>query len=161
MDRDDLIRGQEAYRKVCEYLDNRGWKYERIDERLSIQTGSVGEDLPMPLRISIYPSSQRMMMISVFPFDAAEDKRVEMAVAIAAINNTLITGAFDYNIKNGLIAFKISTSYIGCELNEELFQFLLEASMAIVDHYNDKLYAINEGKLDIQQFLAEVISDEE
>ena len=89
-----------------------------------------------------------------------EDKRVEFALAVCAANYTLIDGSFDYNIRNGKILFRMTSSYRGGIFSENLifitkdmFKYMIAVAISTVEKYNDKFLMIAKGRMTIQQFI--------
>ena len=140
------------YRRVCKNLDDRGWKYTPHDEDMVITLSVRGEDIPMELLFHVDAKRNLLKVLSVLPFKAAEDKRVEMAVAVCAANDVLANGNFDLNISDGKIVFRIAAPFEG-GLPDETIDYLIDVTCATVDHYNDKLLMLNKGMLEMDKFL--------
>lgn len=151
----DLKQAQAVFDSVCQMLDGQGWKYDRNDEELRIDTGVSGDDLPMKLVILVDAERQLVTLISHIPFAVAEDKRVEMAVAVSVVNNRLVDGCFDYNILGGDIFFRITNTYRESILGEEMFKYMLYAACNMIDEYNDKFLMIAKGIISLEQFIQE------
>jgi len=143
------------YRRVCKKLDDRSWTYTQHDEDMVVTLSVRGEDFPIELLIHVDAKRSLLKVLSVLPVKAAEDKRVEMAVAVCAANDVLANGNFDLNISDGKIVFRIAAPFDG-GLPDETIDYLIDVTCATVDHYNDKLLMLNKGLLKLEQFIENI-----
>lgn len=148
-------RATRTYNTLCASLDRRGWVYDRDDSKLTVKSGASGDDLPMDLLFSIDTERQLVQMYSPISFTVNEDKRIDFALAVTAINSGIVDGCFDYNITNGKLIFRITSSFIGSELSEDVFSYMLYCICSTVDEYNDKLLMLAKGELSFSDFLGE------
>ena len=107
----------------------------------------------MELDIRVDADRMLVMLLSLVPFTIQEDKRLEVAIAVSAINNALVDGCFDYDITSGRMFFRMTNSFIESQLGEDLFSYMLFCSCQTIDEYNDKLLMVSKGMLPIEQFL--------
>lgn len=144
-------------------LEHRKLKYtieERTDVRTHIRIHFTGEDLPMTLHIILRTDRQIVSVLSVMPFRIDETRRNEAAIAVTAANHGLIDGSFDLNIQTGEIRFRLTSCFIGTVLSEALYAYLMFVSAETIDRYNDRFRDLNEGKLNLEDFLAADAADE-
>lgn len=141
-----------AFDTLCETLNEMGWTYGKED-RFTIETGAAGDDIPMILKITIDPDRQLISLLSPFEFTVPEEKRIEVAAAICAINYMLVDGNFDYNVGNGRIIFRITSSIINSLVSKEVFKYLILVSCKTIDDYNDKLLLLSKGEITLESFL--------
>lgn len=149
-----LAQAQAAFRTFCQTMDNLNWKYKKDDEKLSVESGAQGDDLPIKLTIDCDADRGLVFLISHLPFVIQEDKRLDVAIAVSAINNVLVDGCFDYDVTNGHMFFRMTSSFIDSTLGEELFAYMLFCSCQTIDKYNDRFLMISKGMMTIEQFLA-------
>ena len=143
-----------VYDTVCEALSEKGWRFKGDDENLQIKTGAVGEDLPMDIAIDVNADRQLLLVISPMSITVPEDKRVDIAIAISVINNQLVDGCFDYDIRTGHIFFRLTSSFIESKIGKEAAMYMLLCSCQTIDEYNDKLLMLAKGLLSVEQFIA-------
>ncbi len=144
-------------------LEHRKLKYtieERTDVRTHIRIHFTGEDLPMTLHIILRTDRQIVSVLSVMPFRIDEARRNEAAIAVTAANHGLIDGSFDLNMQTGEIRFRLTSCFIGTVLSEALYAYLMFVSAETIDRYNDRFRDLNEGKLNLEGFLAADAADE-
>ena len=98
-----------------------------------------------------------VLLISHLPFVVQEDRRLDMAVAISAINNHLVDGCFDYNLVNGHIFFRMTNSILESKLSEDVFTYLLLCSCKTIDDFNEKLMMLARGMVTLEQFLSNIL----
>lgn len=149
----DMIKAKEVYDTIVSMMDAIGWKYEKREEDLVIKSGAQGDDLPMDLLLIVDPKSQIVQLISRMPFNVPEDKRFDAAVAICVANYGLKDGSFDYDINDGEIRFRLTSSYRESILSKELFVYMIGVSIGTIDQYNDKFFMLSKGVMSIQQFI--------
>ena len=144
-------------------LEHRKLKYtieERTDVRTHIRIHFTGEDLPMTLHIILRTDRQIVSVLSVMPFRIDEARRNDAAIAVTAANHGLIDGSFDLNMQTGEIRFRLTSCFIGTVLSEALYAYLMFVSAETIDRYNDRFRDLNEGKLNLEGFLAADAADE-
>jgi hypothetical protein len=107
----------------------------------------------MKITIKVDPDRMLILLLSHLPFVIQEDKRLEAAIAISAINNILVDGCFDYNVVSGHMFFRMTNSFLECAASEEIFSYLLYCSCRIIDEYNDKILMLSKGMLSLERFL--------
>ncbi len=142
----------QAYKTLCAMLDSINWKYTKDDQELYIQATAKGDDLAIPLKISIDKDRQLVKLFSEL-FDVEEDKKVEIAQAICAVNYRLVNGCFDFGMKEGDISFRLCAPYHESVISEEYMKYILMCSCGTIDDYNDKLLALSKGHFTLEQFL--------
>lgn len=157
-DEKKLEQARATFATLCRMLENAQWKFDKDEEKLSVRCGAQGDDLPIELKIEVDAGRMLTMVISQLPLMVQEDKRLDVAIAITAINNALANGSFDYDVLSGRIFFRMTNSFCDSVLGEELFAYMVYASCQIVDEYNDKLLMLAKGMVSIEQFLADVNS---
>ncbi len=149
-------QAQQMYLKICGALENKGWRYDKDDQELTIKFGVRGDDLEMDFRIKIQPEGEFIYLSSVMPYTVAEDKRVEVAMAVCAVNSKLVAGNFDFDLRSGRVIFRIGQSYMGSDISEEALGRLITISTNIIDDYNEKFMGLGVGMVDLDRFLEQL-----
>ena len=149
-----LERAQKVYATLCSTLDAHEWHYKKDEEKLSIDCEAQGEDLPMEITIGVDAKRQLVMLFSHLPFVISEDKRLDVAIAVSAVNDKLVDGSFDYNIADGHMFFRMTSSFIESEIGNELFTYMLVVSCHTIDEYNDKFLMLGKGMMSIEDFIS-------
>ena len=151
---EDMVKALEVYSTICSMLDNKDWRYEKLDDKLMIKSGVKGDDFPIDFFMRVNPRNEVVSFISFLPFNVPEDKRVDLAIAICSANYGLVDGSFDFDITDGSIMFRLTSSYKDSALGEDLFEYMLMVSASTIDEYNDKFFMISKGMLPLEQFIA-------
>ena len=149
----NMQKAKEIFNALVDMLDTRDWKYEKFEENLVIKSGIKGEDLPIEFIVVVKPKNQVVQLLSRLPFQIPEAKRVDAAIAICVANNGLVDGSFDYDISDGNITFRLTTSYRESTLGADLFEYMILVSAGTIDDYNDKFFMIAKDMMTIQQFI--------
>lgn len=154
-DEQKVRQAVEVYHTIRHVLEEKHWHYSHDDEALTVACSAQGDDLPMELFVKVDAARMLTMVISHQPFVVPEDKRLDVAIAVSAVNNVLADGSFDYNIVTGHIFFRMTNSFIDSLVGEDLFTYMIFASCQIIDQFNDKFLQIAGGTLSVQEFLTE------
>lgn len=150
----NLEQAKAVFVTLCHTLDKYEWRYKKNDEKMSVECGAQGDDLPMELTVNVDADRMLIMLISHLPFVIQEDKRLDVAIAVSAINNALVDGCFDYDVASGNMFFRMTNSFHESILGEAVFAYMLFASCQTIDEYNDKFLMLAKGVLSIEQFLS-------
>ena len=142
-----------VYNTILSVLDGRSWKYDKKEEDRVIFLKVTGDDLPMDFVIRVLDEQQVISIISFMPTSRPEDKRVEGAIATTIITNQLADGSFDYDVSDGTIMFRITSSFKDSLIGETLIQYMIDISASTVDAYNDKLFMLAKGVLSLEDFM--------
>ena len=150
----NMAKAQEIFDALVNMLDTRDWKYEKFEEDLVIKAGIKGEDLPIEFIVVVKPKNQVVQLLSRLPFTIPEDKRVDAAIAVCVVNNGLVDGSFDYDITEGDITFRLTSSYRESTLGADLFEYMILVSAGTIDDYNDKFFMLGKNMMTVQDFFA-------
>lgn len=155
----DMEKAKVVYEGLCNALTHDEWKFERHDEDLVVATGVRGDDLPMKFVIKVDAEREIVRLMSPLDFEVKEDKRMEMAVAVTMANNQMINGAFDFDLGDGKIVFRMTIPYCGSVLGREVFEYLVHGSAVTIDNYNEKLLALATGMMELEKYMEAINKD--
>ncbi|MBQ6839913.1 MAG: hypothetical protein IJO45_04415 [Oscillospiraceae bacterium] len=153
---DDAMKRKQAktvYQTICQVLDAEDWHYKKDEEKLTIECGAKGEDLPIELTIKVDADRQLVRVISMLPFTFPEDRRLNAAMAVSVVNNKLVHGCFDCSLPDGFVFFRICTTYRESLLSQEAVMYLILVACSTVDAYNDKFLMLSKDTLTLEQFI--------
>jgi len=149
----DMQKAKEVFRTLVRMLDTRDWKYEKQEDKLLIKSGITGDDLPINFIVIVNPKNEVVQFYSSLDFKVPEDKRVDAAIAVCVANYGLVDGSFDYDISDGEIRYRLTSSYRDSILGEDLYEYMIMVAAATVDQYNDKFFMLSKGAMTIQEFI--------
>lgn len=149
-----ILAARETFMTLCKTLEDHDWHYEKEEQSLSIECGAQGDDLPMKISIKVDADRSLVILLSHMPFVIQEDKRLDAAIAVSAINNCLVDGCFDYDIASGHMFYRMTNSFLESKISEEVFSYMLFCSCHTIDEYNDKFLMLAKGMISIEQFLS-------
>ena len=138
---------------LCTALDNRGWKYRRNEENLSVHFGVNGDDLPMDFLILVSKEVPFLQLYSQLPFTVPEDKRVEMAVAVAVSNFGCPNGSFEFDLSGGKILYKLPQYFADSLIGDGCIQYMISLACQMVDQYNDRFMMLSKGMMSLTDFI--------
>ena len=148
-----MERAKKVYATLCEALDERNWKYEKVDDDLLVHFSVNGDDLPIQYIIFVDVDRQLIRLLSHMSFDMSEDKRIDGAIATCHATYGLRDGSFDYDLSDGKIVQRMTSAFLDNEVPVSVIQYMIDFTGAVVDKYNDKFFALNKGFLTIEKFL--------
>jgi len=148
------MTANEAYKAVCQMLDQANLKYDTDEAELTVICGIQGDDFPVRMRIMVDEGHNLIALYSQLPFAVQEEKRVELAIAISKVNNNLVDGSFDYDMRDGSILFRLTMSYLESFISSEALMYQLLVSFKTIDEYNDKLFMLDKGAISLEDFLS-------
>ena len=150
----DLRRiGIKVYEDICRTLAEEELSYDRNDEKLIVSCDVRKDGYPITVHFIVFPEKEIVQIMSLVPFRIAEDKRIEMALAIVDINNGFVIGSFDYDLSDGSIMFRMSNCYDDCELSSTVYKAMLYTTVGTVSKYSDDFLMLNKGMISIEKFL--------
>ena len=149
----NMTKAKEVYNSIISMLDGINWSYERDDAKLVIKSGVKGDDFPIEFIVVVNAKNEVVQFLSELPFSTAEDKRIDMAIAVNVVNWNICDGSFDYNVSDGRIVFRMTSSYRNSFLIKDMFEYLIMVASSTVDSYNDKFFMLSKGMITIQQFI--------
>jgi len=155
----DMRKAKEVYKTLIRMLDGINWNYDRDDDKLLIKSGVSSDDLTVEFIVVVQPKQEVVQFLSTLPFKMPEDKRVDGAVATSVVNYRLVHGSFDYDMRDGRIIFRMTSSYRDSKISEELLKYTIMVSSATVDDYNDKLFMLSKGMITLDDFIKKVEAD--
>jgi len=154
MEEQNKQRAEAVYKVLCEMLDRHEVHYEKCEEDLLVKFGMSGDDLPMQFLMLVDKERSLLRLLSPLSFAVQEDKRLDTALAINALNNRLPEGNFDYDIASGRICFRIASCFEDCEIASTVPEYLLFLASVVVDKYNDKFLMFSKGAISLEQLLS-------
>ena len=149
----NLELAKATFDTLCRTLDSHEWRYRVKEGELALTCGAQGDDLPMELNLEVDAGRTLVLLTSHLPYVVQEDKRLDVAVAVSAINHARVDGSFDYDVASGHTFFRMTNSYIESNLGEDVFTYLLFCACQTIDEYNDKLLMLSKGIISVEKFL--------
>lgn len=143
-----------VYQTLCDAIDRRKWTYQKEEEELLVRFGVNGDDIPMSFIMVVDAQRQLIRLLSPLPFKMSEAKRMEGAIATCVATYGMADGNFDYDLSSGTICFRMTEAFMGSEIGDGLFQYLISCACAMVDQYNDLFLSLDKGLLSIADFIA-------
>ncbi len=147
-------RAQRVFRGLCDNLDSRKWNYQKDEDRLRVDCSAKGDDLPIDLSIRVEADRQLIMLLSTLPFNVPEDKRLDVAIAVSYVNNKLVDGSFDYDVTDGHLLFRMTSSFLESDIGDDLFTYLVLCSCQTIDAFNEKFAKIAMHAISLEDFIS-------
>ena len=152
-EQDKLALARATFETLCSALDKAKVKYTRNDENWRVDYTFKGEDLLMPFMMIVDPDRSFVRLISPLSPRVKENKRLDVAVALSLLNFRLAFGCFDLDMADGELRFRMVNCFRDTPLSEEVFTMMLQTGHAIVEKYNDKLFALAADIISLEQFV--------
>lgn len=143
---------KKAFQTAIQAFDSLNWHYDRDDENQIISCSVSGDDLSIKIFYKVIPEREIMYVKSAMPFNVREDKRMELCVAVAIANYTMLNGSFELDLSDGYLGFKIVTPFYGMTPTVELCKYMINLTCNMVDIFNDKFLALMNGTMSLNDF---------
>lgn len=153
MEDEKQAKAKKIYATMVSALKKKDWQFDEREEDFAIFSSYTGDDIPIKFAISIDAEREVIRFLSPMLFNMAEDKRIDAAIAVCVANYGLNNGSFDYDLNDGKVYFRLTTSYVGCEVGEEFFMDMMATALLTTDKYNDRFLMLSKGAITIQQFI--------
>ena len=132
---------------VCSAIAKSGAKYDVMsyDDSYDIFFNDyVGEDF-INLHFEIVGNPKIVVLTSKLPLGC---KKIDMSMATSVINDYLINGSFDFDIKEGSITYRIVTCWVEEMKERTPFEYLISKAKEDIKVYGGYLKDIQEDKID-------------
>ena len=152
-----LKNAKNTFETLRSIFDEKQWHYNADEEDFSMHFGVIGEDIPMDFHIVLDVERELILLFSPLPFNFKEDKRVEGAIATCQINYVLAEGSFDYDIEDGTVLFKMTSSFKSSLISKELLDYMIACATYTVDKYNDMLMMLSTGLITLEDAIKKIV----
>ena len=146
---------RKVYQSIIEVLDERQWKYQRLDDKLQVQFAVRSEDMHVYYVMGVDARRQLLTVNSPMTFKMDASKRIDGAIITTVATRCLLDGNFDYDIESGRISFRLSASIAGTEVGKKMIAYFIDWTNLAVDRYNDRFEAVNSGKISVAEFITQ------
>lgn len=150
---------KEVYELIKEVLTGYEFAYEENDEKDIISISLVGNDLSIPVLFGIDTYLNSIKLISNVPFSINKEKITDLIIACNVINETIPCGKFFASLATNSLIYKNDLIFEDSIVSEKAIQTLVNLSLDIIDTYNEKLFGLNCGIIDLQGFLKLMIDE--
>lgn len=151
IDEKSLKNAQRVYNTLLEYLTEKDVEFYKDDENFMVAFGFCGEDIPIELRIKVYPEMDFIKCVSILSYEVPEDKIPGVVWAMNYINSKQVLGQFCYDFDLGRIVFSYASGYADCIVGKGIFDAIIGASATIVDMFNDRFLAFIKGMIGMDE----------
>lgn len=148
-----IARADEVYDILVSELDSREWHYDEDREKRTIRFSVSGKQMTVAYDFKIDADRQLILLNSLLPFDIKEDKSGDFMLAVCRTNSSLPDGRFRLYLENDAVSFDMTCSYIESLIGEELFEYLINYTLFIVDRYGPRLKDLNDDVIDVQKYI--------
>lgn len=148
----------ELWNQLLAFFENASIKYESIyapneEGDYLLRTRFRGDDLPMEFLIGIDANRQVLFLKSLELVKVSEDKLPTVAMAVCAMNDKIFDGSYALSLKRGTVMFTYTIPFAGSLIHESVLMQMMAICNQTVDAFNDKLFALVNGMVDLDGFL--------
>lgn len=144
---------KENFSTFCKTLDELEIHYEKNENNFSIHCVVQVDNLPIIIDVTVDSERQLVLLVSHFSFVTPEDKRVGMTLAVSSVNNMLVHGSFDFDIKSGHMFFRMANSFYESKLGYDAFKYIVFCSCQTINEYSNDFLKLSNGSLSLEEFL--------
>ena len=146
---------KQTFALLCELLTELGYRYEKNEDRLRIESKADGGDLEMPFKLEVHRHYQTVIFSSRLPFTVRESCKNAVTDALSRINAGLESGAFGFSSRTGKICFHRVQFFRESLVGKEAYESFLQDALRTVDYYNDALFCLGTGIKTSDEVLAQ------
>lgn len=150
----NLEKAKEMYELIKRAFAELEWTYDEREEDMMIISGTSSNDLPIRFGLDVLAENEVIRFLSPMPTNVPDDKRVDAAIAVAVANYGMIHGSFDYDMRDGEIRFRMTTSYRDSQISTDVIKYMMIVGARTMDDYNDRFFALSTGNMTLEEFIA-------
>lgn len=132
----------QSYETLCGVMERNDIYYEKDDQHLCVKCSVSGQDIQLNFAFVINPSKMLITLFSPMPIQVRKEKSADIALAVCMINNSLSDGNFCFDVNDGTVFFKMTSSFCDTNVSEELFEYMLSVAADTMDDYFHKINQI-------------------
>lgn len=144
--------GLKVYQAFQEHLKKNDFNFNAHDDRLVINLTVNGDDLPIQTIIHVHDERDVVQILCYMP-KAPEEKRPEVAVAVAVANYGIVNGSFDFDMNDGELRFRVTHNFADGVPSDDVIRYLLGIAFTTADRYNDRFFMLCKGMITLEQFI--------
>lgn len=91
--------------------------------------------LPVATALAAVSPREQFVLYLNFGFDAPSDRRDELARFVTQVNWTLMVGAFQLDLDDGQVRFRVGVDFTDAELTEAIVRNAVRDAMSAVETY--------------------------
>ncbi len=131
-------RSEQAYTALCSVLERNDIDYQKVKGK-NIRCSISGTEKDIQLIFTIDESKMLVTLYSPVFRDVPPYRATDIALAICMINHSLTDGMLCFDIKEGFVYFKMTSSFYESGLNSSIFEYMLFVSAEIIEKYSPKI----------------------
>lgn len=146
-------KAEEVYGLLCMALSGRRIKYISDQQTLTVRFPVQGRQYPGELQIRVDPEYEMVVLSAELPFRVKAARRLDMAVAVCALCYKLYIGRLEYDMRKGLVAYKMTDLYFNSQLSPGFFREMVRTAQKLARRCYRILKALNDGTITVEKFL--------
>lgn len=143
-----------VYETLCAVLEREELRFDRYDDEMRTSLRfSGGENLPLRVVISVRPRTMVIKYKVFLEFSVPENKRVEMATAVCVASYGLQIGAFEFDISDGELGYRLAMPFGEKPVDEDQIIRMLWMATGTTNGYSDKMFMLSKGLMTLSDFI--------
>lgn len=134
------------YMLICHILGYNDIPYIKNDEKLCIRCRITGKEDDLQFVFSVDPVKMLVDLYCPMDTQIEEERTGDIAIGLCMINNRISHGGFYLDTENGIIYFRMTTSFYETDLNAMLFEYMLSSAADFVEEYRFAISELASGK---------------
>lgn len=131
---------------VIEALRARGVRFQEVEaDPPTLRLGHEGRSGRWAWYVRVDPEDRVVAVFSVFPWDAAPERRAAACECLTRINSGLALATFELDLADGEILCRTAVSARGAALSPALVEGLIEGNLQAMDVYFPALVEVLAG----------------
>ncbi len=142
--------------KLKQFFDVDDWNYSQLEGETILRLGFAGDNGNWTIFAQAKEDAEQLIIYSLLPNNAPEDKRDEVSKFLHMANYGLIVGNFEFDFSDGETRFKSSVMAPAQDITNEMIRHLVYANVLTVDRYLPGVMGIIFGGKSAEECIYEI-----
>ena len=150
-------QAESVFQKLCAAFDSYEFRYKtdrNQDGSLVAYGGIRCTAFSTTIIAVVRPQISLVSFLAKVPCTVPENRRFEMAAAVAQANYNRHEGNFDCNLRTGDVSWRLTANYFSSEPGTELFRRMLALTATVLEDVGRPLADVCEGRITLADFCA-------
>lgn len=142
------------FKKILAYFQKQEWKYLIPEEDKCVALLGISTDNgKLQCILDVDEEQNKFIFFSIFPVNAPQQLRSEMAEFLMRINYSLFLGSFEMDFSDGEIRFKTSLIYENVDVSEKVIEHFIKDNIISMDNNFELINDFVSEKFSIKEFI--------
>lgn len=143
---------EKLYKMICNHYDKKGISYRRDNKQHTIQVVNKDCEIPVNIFVSAATNPSALQICHRMTFEAPEESRDMMVMALQAVNQRLPLGHFRISMSDGTIDYRVNLPLVGIQYGEEWLENVLNEASYTFTGREERLLSLLHKEITFEEF---------